>query len=87
MTEFTKNEFLIIDKGEYKGETPPEYFKFPYESDHFQKYAHNAISQNHNVIITAPTGCGKTNPIIYAIAKALSEGKIAIFPLFFSRDQ
>ena len=31
MTEFTKNEFLIIDKGEYKGETPPEYFKFPYD--------------------------------------------------------
>lgn len=80
MTEFTDNkEFLIINEGDYEGEDPPKYFEFPYELDHFQKHAHDAISKNHNVLITAPTGCGKTNPIVYAISKTLSEGKIAIY--------
>lgn len=80
MTEFIDNkEFLIIEQGKYEGDASPFYYKFPYESDDFQKFAHNAISKNHNVLITAPTGCGKTNPIIYAIAKTISEGKIAIY--------
>ena len=74
MTEFKDNkEFLIINQGEYNGEDPPKYFEFPYELDHFQKHSHDAISKNHNVLITAPTGCGKTNPIVYAISKTLSD--------------
>ena len=67
-------EFKVIhNTGDYVGDEPPKYFDFKYEADHFQKYGFDAISKNHNILVTAHTGAGKTALALYAIAKWLTE--------------
>jgi superfamily II RNA helicase len=46
-----------------------------YEPDKFQKFAIRAIENHHNVLVTAPTGSGKTYVGEYAIAHCLRQGK------------
>ena len=53
--------------------------KYPFELDHFQKFGINAIEKDHNVIVTAHTGSGKTLPATYAIQKFCKRGKKVIY--------
>jgi len=53
--------------------------KYPFELDHFQKYAIEAIDKNKHILITAHTGSGKTLPAEYAIEKFCKEGKKVIY--------
>ena len=53
--------------------------KYPFELDHFQKYAIQAIEEDKHVLITAHTGSGKTLPAEYAIQKFCRAGKKVIY--------
>lgn len=50
-----------------------------FDLDHFQRYSLDAYDKGHNVLVTAHTGSGKTLPAEYAIVKAVSNGKRAIY--------
>ena len=52
---------------------------YPFELDDFQQYAINAINKQHNVLITAHTGSGKTLPAEYAMEKSIVGGKRVIY--------
>ncbi|MBQ7529769.1 DEAD/DEAH box helicase, partial [bacterium] len=52
---------------------------FPFTLDRFQLEAINAIDRNENVVVTAPTGSGKTVIAEYAIHRALTHGKRAFY--------
>lgn len=47
--------------------------------DKFQTKAISAIDNNQNVLITAPTGSGKTLPAEHAITKFCKQGKKVIY--------
>jgi superfamily II RNA helicase len=49
--------------------------QYPYKLDIFQEYAISAIDQQHNVLVCAKTGSGKTLVAEYAIAHCLKQGK------------
>lgn len=53
--------------------------KYPFQLDHFQKYAIEAIETQKHILITAHTGSGKTLPAEYAIQKFCREGKKVIY--------
>ena len=53
--------------------------EFPFELDHFQKYAIEAIDNGNHILVTAHTGSGKTLPAEYAIEKFCKEGKKVIY--------
>lgn len=57
----------------------PDFKKFPFILDNFQKYAIRAISLNENVLVTSQTGSGKTVCAEYAIYKALESNKKIIY--------
>lgn len=48
---------------------------FPYKLDDFQKWSCWCIKNNHNILTLAPTGSGKTCPIVYGIHCALAKNK------------
>ncbi|BAQ64306.1 RNA helicase [Geminocystis sp. NIES-3709] len=48
---------------------------FPYKLDDFQQEAINYLEDNKSVVVTAPTGSGKTLIGEYAIYRALNQGK------------
>jgi superfamily II RNA helicase len=73
MSSIEIKENVILDTGDYNIDEPPEYFKFKYEPDHFQKWGFKAISKNENILVTAHTGAGKTCLALYSIAKWLME--------------
>jgi len=56
-----------------------EFKAFPFELDHFQKWAIHAIKNHINVLVTAKTGAGKTVIAEYAIRKCLAEGRKVIY--------
>ena len=49
--------------------------QYPYKVDIFQEHAISAIDQEHNVLVCAKTGSGKTSCAEYAIAHCLRQGK------------
>ncbi len=51
--------------------------KFKYDA--FQQKAIDAIEQNHSVLVSAPTGCGKTAIAEYAIYQGLKKNQRVIF--------
>ena len=57
----------------------PQFKKFPFELDNFQKYAIKAIIENENVLVTSQTGSGKTVCAEFAIYQALEQGKKVIY--------
>ena len=54
----------------YTGST--DFSNFPFELSDFQKHSLDAIDQGHNVLVTAPTGCGKTLVAEYTFKKYCS---------------
>ena len=52
---------------------PSEIFPFPL--DDFQLEAMDALNQGHSVVVSAPTGSGKTLIGEYAIHRALAHGQ------------
>lgn len=71
--------YLINCSDTYNNNYEPKYRTFPFELDHFQKYACEGIDLNHNVFVAVATGSGKTVPAEYAIAKALAEEKKVVY--------
>ena len=71
--------FYIKDTGKFEGKTPPEHYKFKYKPDDFQLHGFDAINKNHNILVTAHTGAGKTSLALYGIAKWLKENKQVIY--------
>ena len=69
---------LIIKKGEYTEELPPEHFEFKYQLDDFQLWGCNAIEKLNNLLALCHTGSGKTTFCYYAIAKWLQESNSQI---------
>jgi superfamily II RNA helicase len=66
----------IITNSEPIPEIPSDLaLKTSYEPDRFQKFAIHAIVNKYNVLVTAPTGSGKTYVGEYQIAHSLREGK------------
>jgi len=61
------------------GENAQYFSKFPFELDSFQKHAITSINKDHNVLVTAFTGSGKTLVAEYAIMKSLEKGKKIIY--------
>ncbi len=51
----------------------------PFELDPFQKESIQWIEKEHSVLVSAPTGAGKTVIAEYAIEKALSRGESVIY--------
>jgi superfamily II RNA helicase len=47
--------------------------------DKFQEESVKAIDKNKSIIVSAPTGCGKTVIAEYAVDKAMSEGKKVVY--------
>jgi superfamily II RNA helicase len=47
--------------------------------DKFQEESVKAIDKNKSIIVSAPTGCGKTVIAEYAVEKAMSEGKKVVY--------
>lgn len=52
---------------------------YPFELDTFQKNAIVSINNNHNVLITAHTGSGKSLVAEYAIEQGIKKGKKVIY--------
>jgi superfamily II RNA helicase len=55
------------------------YDKFKYELHDFQKWAIDGLVNGHHVLITAPTGTGKSMPAEFAIDFFHSKGKKSIY--------
>ncbi len=57
------------------GPVPPLGQLFPFPLDGFQLEAIDALNQGHSVVVSAPTGSGKTLVGEYAIHRALAHGR------------
>jgi len=57
------------------GRVPPLDQLFPFPLDGFQLEAIDALNQGHSVVVSAPTGSGKTLVGEYAIHRALAHGR------------
>ncbi|MBW3021077.1 DEAD/DEAH box helicase, partial [Candidatus Woesearchaeota archaeon] len=47
--------------------------------DEFQVESINSINKHHSIIVSAPTGSGKTLVADYVIDKAINDGKKVIY--------
>ena len=56
-------------------EVPPLEQLLPFSLDDFQLEAIEALNQGHSVVVSAPTGSGKTLIGEYAIHRALAHGQ------------
>lgn len=69
-----KNFYKTLDRNFFQLKTNPE-TGVPYEPDVFQTTSANHLFLGDDVIVTAPTGTGKTAIAEYIITKNLREGK------------
>ena len=53
--------------------------RFSFEPDRFQLAAFDALDEGYHVVVSAPTGSGKTAVAEYGIAAALAEGRRAFY--------
>ena len=71
---FKEYDKSINEDNYFQLKTNPKTGK-PYEADVFQKTAANYLFNNNDVVVTAPTGTGKTAIAEYVMTKNLKEGK------------
>ena len=71
---FKEYDKSINEDNYFQLKTNPKTGK-PYEADVFQKTAANYLFNNNAVVVTAPTGTGKTAIAEYVMTKNLKEGK------------
>lgn len=71
--------YLIKCPSKYEKKYESKYRSFPFELDHFQKYACEGIDNDENVFVAVATGSGKTVPAEYAISKALAERNKVVY--------
>jgi superfamily II RNA helicase len=75
MVKICNNIYPKKNEEKYK-----EYFdKFSYELSSFQKYAIEGIVEGHHVLVTAPTGSGKSLPAEFSVQHFTSHGKKVIY--------
>ncbi len=55
------------------------YYKFPFQLDEFQKKAIEAVDKNKSLLVSAPTGAGKTVIAEYVIDRCLAKGIGAVY--------
>lgn len=70
---------VVICETTYDQENYDEFKNYPFELDHFQKYAVKHYLSDNHVLITAHTGSGKTLPAEFAILQAHKNGKKSIY--------
>ena len=66
---------VVICETTYDQENYDEFKNYPFELDHFQKYAIKHYLSDNHVLITAHTGSGKTLPAEFAILQAHKKRK------------
>lgn len=73
------SQYLNICNGPCTDTIKDPVINFPYELDDFQKHAIYHISRDEDVLVTAPTGAGKSTVSTYGLAHALRKGQKAIY--------
>jgi superfamily II RNA helicase len=78
-----KKMVKICDTNNYSSENEEKYKehfdKFNYPLHIFQKYAIEGIVEGHHVLVTAPTGSGKSLPAEFSLDFFVSKGKKVIY--------
>lgn len=69
----------LFQKEIFAGSEIAEFQQFPYPLSPFQKVAIQAIVHGHHVLVTAPTGSGKTLPAEFAIRYFTNQQKKVIY--------
>jgi superfamily II RNA helicase len=75
MASSTQASDAAASPGAGSGVVPPLERLFPFPLDGFQLEAIDALNQGHSVVVSAPTGSGKTLVGEYAIHRALAHGR------------
>ena len=75
MVKICSLKYPIENEEQYK----EHYQKFKYELHDFQKWAIDGLINGHHILITAPTGTGKSMPAEFAIDFFHSKGKKSIY--------
>ncbi len=75
MASNTQASDAAASPGAGSGVVPPLETLFPFPLDGFQLEAIDALNQGHSVVVSAPTGSGKTLVGEYAIHRALAHGR------------
>ncbi|MEN9388725.1 MAG: hypothetical protein RLZZ255_1701 [Cyanobacteriota bacterium] len=75
MASSTQASDAASSSGEGAGVVPPLEQLFPFPLDGFQLEAIDALNQGRSVVVSAPTGSGKTLVGEYAIHRALAHGR------------
>lgn len=63
----------------FSGPVPTPYFPFSYPLDDFQLWGCRAIDDQHNLMVCAHTGSGKTALALYAIARCMARQERVIY--------
>ena len=76
----TESDIVTVYRAKHTVEKKYNYFDFDYKLDDFQKHSFDCIEKDENVLVTVPTGSGKSLIAMYAIGHTIvKKGKIAVY--------